>query len=220
MVRPMSNVQPFSQIICEQAADATLRKGERTRLRLMAACAESLEDTPFATLRVADVCTRADVSQGTFYIYFKDKTAVAVETLTAFALHVQEYLGGTAPGAHGLPHAIQLATLRYVQLFQANRGLMRCLLQDTQETAAFQTIYQDLNARWNRRTATAIARYRGTASTPDDLVTAYALSGMVDDFLANLYIRHDPTLLEAIDQGSDPDAVARVLAGIWLAAIQ
>lgn len=215
----MSDILPFNRVLNEQATDTTKRKGERTRLRLMAGCARSLEFQTFAALRVADICAATEVSQGTFYIYFNDKADITGQTLDAFASHIQASLG-SAGRIGGLKNAVRHATLRYAQMFRANRGLMRCLLLGDEDGTQFKAIYQGLNARWNQRTAAAIARHRGTETTPRDLMTAYALGGMVDDLLASLYIRGDPGLLALTGNGDDLDAVVDCLTDIWLAAVR
>ena len=60
------------------------------------------------------------------------------------------------------------------------------------------TIYQGLNRQWYARVAAAIARRRAAmsgdeAASPSDLLpTAYALGGMIDEFLTQLYLRATP----------------------------
>ena len=76
--------------------------------------------------------------------------------------------------------------------------------------------YQDLNRQWYGRMAAAIARRRapsGTVQSPSEwLPTAYALGGMVDEFLSQIHLRRDPALSHLAD---DEAAVADILTDIW-----
>jgi hypothetical protein len=60
--------------------------------------------------------------------------------------------------------------------------------------------------------ASAIARRRGTASAEELLPTAYALGGMIDEFLTQLYLRQDPALTHL---ENDEEAVAELLTELW-----
>lgn len=214
----MQDEAPFSEILSAAADEPGLRKGERTRLRLMAATAGLLQETFFHNLRIVDVCRQAGVSQGTFYLYFKDKMDVATATLSKFAHHVFELMRVAGRGQPDLPAAVHATTLVYVRQFHLNRGLLRCLMQMTEESAQFEEIYRSLNGTWNLRTAEAIARRQGTTggATPEQIMTVYAMGGMVDEFLANLYVRNDPALVE---RAGSPEEVAGLLSRLWIRAV-
>jgi TetR/AcrR family transcriptional regulator, ethionamide resistance regulator len=205
----------FCDLLSARAAGVGLRKGERTRLRLLAATAAILQEEFVHTLRIGDICAAAGVSPGTFYLYFDDKVAITTAMLKGFAQHVFDCLDAAARGANDFEASVQATTLAYVRAFELNRGLFRALMQMTEESASIERVYQRLNRRWNQRTARAIARYRGVMEGPeeDDILRAFALGGMVDEFLANLYVRRDPVLTERL---SSPESVARLLAGLWL----
>jgi AcrR family transcriptional regulator len=207
----------FQRVLAAQARQSRLRKGERTRLRLLAATAAELQRCHVHTLRVTDIAAGAGVAAGTFYLYFRDRGEAAEAMLDAFARHVFEALEAAALPGDGLEASVHATTRAYVHRFAANPGLFRALMQMTETSARFEAIYRELNARWNRRTAAAIARRRGRAAPSEaELLTAYALGGMVDEFLANLYVRRDPTLEARIDS---PDEAAEVLAATWLQAV-
>lgn len=207
----------FERVLAAQAQRPGLRKGERTRLRLLAATAAELQRCYVHTLRVTDIAAGAGVAAGTFYVYFRDRGDAAEAMLDAFARHVFDALeAAAAPGAP-LEASVHATTRAYVELFAGNPGLFRALMQMTETSSRFEAIYRTLNARWNRRTAAAIARRQGrTAPAESDLLTAYALGGMVDEFLANLYVRRDPALDARIDS---PAEAAQVLAATWLRAV-
>lgn len=210
--------QPFSEVLTARAASRDLRKGERTRLRLLAATAAILQEEFLHTLRIGDICAAAGVSPGTFYLYFDDKVEVTTAMLKGFAQHVFGCLDHAARGAGDFEASVRATTLAYVYAFALNRGLFRALMQMSEESASIEAIYQRLNGRWNQRTARAIARYRGAVRGPaeEDVLRAFALGGMVDEFLANLYVRRDPVLTGRL---GSPEAVAHLLADLWLEAL-
>ncbi len=204
----------FAAALTRAAARPSLKKAERTRLRLLAAAAVRLErgDAPGA-LRVADIAAGAGLAHGTFYRYFQDRAA-AVEALVAeFARHLRERLGAVQEGAPASPARVRAATLAYVRLFRANAGLMRCLMDVGRDSAAFRERFQALNRDWAGKVAAAIAQRRARGESAETLLpTAYALGGMVDEFLAQLYLRRDPALAALAD---DEAAVAGLLTGLW-----
>src|SRR5437867_8508264 len=66
-------------------------KADRTRHRLKLGAARVLEAVGYQKMRVSDVCREARVALGTFYNYFEDKRALAVEVMLEFGeeLYVQ-----------------------------------------------------------------------------------------------------------------------------------
>lgn len=207
----------FGDALAAASVADGLRKGERTRLRLLAATADLLQTTFFHSLRVSDICARARVSQGTFYLYFTDKADIVASLLSDFAATVFDALDEASAGAGDAHAAIHAPTLAYVRIFRFNRGLLRCLTQMTEESGEFERIYRDLNAGWNRRAARAIeARLGEVGAAETALAMAYALSSMVDEFLANLYVREDPRLAFLADR---PDEAAAILSRLWYRAV-
>jgi len=55
------------------------RRGRRTRQKLLAAAEDAIGSKGYDQTSIGDITRRAGVAQGTFYIYFADKTAVLVE---------------------------------------------------------------------------------------------------------------------------------------------
>ena len=206
----------YSETLAAASRAPGLRKGERTRLRLLAATADLLQTTFFHALRVTDICSAAQVSQGTFYLYFSDRADIVTRLLTDFAAMVFDTLDA-ASDRDDAYDAVHAPTLAYVHIFRANRGLVRCLTQLTEESTAFEQIYRQLNAGWNRRAARAIAALGdGTQDSANSLAAAYALSSMVDEFLTTVYVRQDPELVFLAD---DTERVAAILSRLWYRAV-
>ncbi len=210
--------RPFCDELAALASGPGIRKGERTRLRLLSATAQLLQEQFVHTVRVGDICATAGVAPGTFYQYFSDKLDVTTAMLAGFVHHLFAHLGKAAEGAEGLAASVHATTLAYVREFEMNRGLFRALMQMTEESERIEAIYQGFNNRWNRRTARVIARCRGVEGPPEeeDILRAFALGGMVDEFLANVYVRRDPALTERLTTSEE---TARLLADLWLDAL-
>jgi AcrR family transcriptional regulator len=203
-----------------RAADSpALGKAERTRLKLLAAVASRLTaGIEESALRVSDIVAEAAVAHGTFYRYFADRRAAVAALLADFVLFLRDRLAESRGGPPGSRARVRAATLTYVRLFRDNAGLMRCLMSLDNEGAGFRTSFHALNRAWNGRVAAAIA-HRGAgfaeavpASAEATLPTAYALGGMIDEFLSQLYLRRDPAL--ALLAG-DEAAIADLLTELW-----
>lgn len=208
------NVQlSFMQALLKAADAPGIRKIQRTRLRLLASIAKQLSDgAEQADMRVADVVAAASLAHGTFYRYFPDLRS-AIEALVGdFAIFLHQQLANSRGGASGSRERVRDATLTYIRVFKANAGLMRCLNSLRREDTAFRKAFLELSRGWNTRMASAIARRRGTASAEEFLPTAYALGGMIDEFLTQLYLRQDPALTHL---ANDEDAVAELLTELW-----
>lgn len=203
----------FMQALLKAADEPGIRKIQRTRLRLLAGIAKQLSDgAEQADTRVADVVAAASLAHGTFYRYFPDLRS-AVEALVGdFAIFLYQQLANSRGGASGSRERVRDATLTYIRVFKANAGLMRCLNSLRREDTAFRKAFLELSRGWNTRMASAIARRRGTASVDEFLPTAYALGGMIDEFLTQLYLRQDPALTHL---ANDEEAVAELLTELW-----
>lgn len=204
----------FPDVLLAAARDNAKRKVERTRLRLLAAIAgEIMRGAGRSDLKVASVTAAADVAHGTFYRYFPDMDGAMKALVEDFAGFLHERLADARQGEPGSRERVRSATLCYTHLFRANAPLMRWLT-GVGIDSAFAVSYRDLNRAWYARMAAAIARRRGgaRASPVAFLPTAYALGGMIDEFLTQLYLRKDPALRHLAGKEG---AVADLLTDLW-----
>lgn len=204
----------FAQALLAGAEDPSARKTERTRLRLLASIArELMAGVERTDLKVAEVTRKADLAHGTFYRYFTDVPAATAAVIELFSAFVAERLAGARDGETGSSDRVRSATLLFARLFRRNAGLMRCLLGLGGESLPFAAAYQRLNRDWYERVAAAIARRRGEeTSAADALAEAYALGGMIDDFLVQVYLRKEPALAHLAD---DEEKIADLLTRLW-----
>lgn len=197
------------------ASSDNRRKGERTRLALLASGCGLLDATPLPALTVASICKAANVAHGTFYLYFADRHAFLADLLAAFIGFVQLAMRREARRAHDRPE--RASTAAYSALFEANPGIMRCLVHHLDEFPEARTAFQRLNREWAETVTRSTERSRRSRGLPalahDELLRrAYALGGMVDQYLAALHLAKDPSLVAI---SADRDAVIDTLTSIW-----
>lgn len=190
-------------------------KGERTRAQLQIAACKVLQDGGPQGLTVAEICKEAGVSNGTFYLYFKDRNALLDSLLRDFVAFLQLAMRAASEReGHDAPRA---ATRAYLRLFEQNSGLMRSLIHPTDGFPEAQAAFQTLNREWIEAVVASVERRQrqeGKTAPPRDelLRRAYALGGMVDQYLSNLLLAKDPAVIEI---SQDRDAVLETLSLLW-----
>ncbi|MDG4647853.1 TetR/AcrR family transcriptional regulator [Roseibacterium sp. SDUM158017] len=189
---------------------AALRKGERTRNDLVVSCARLLADAPFEQLTVSTLCKAAGVAHGTFYIYFANLNAVSAEVLGQFVDHVQlEMRAATRRGGDPTRNA----TGAYMRLFEENAGLMKCLVTGMDAFPEARAAFQRLNHEWARTVVRAARRGGGDARSEAEMMRrAYALGGMVDQYLSALFVTGDPWV-RALSE--DREEVLDLFTDLW-----
>lgn len=204
----------FAKALLAAAEGPALRKVERTRLRLLASLAASLMAGVERTdLKVAEITAKAGLAHGTFYRYFTDMPAATEAMIEDFSAFVHDRISAVRAGETGSRERVLGATLLYARLFRRNAGLMRCLIGLGGEATSFAKSYQRLNRDWYGRVATAIARRRGEKTSHRlFLPAAYALGGMIDEFLTQIYLRKDPALAHL---AGEEEKIAELLTDLW-----
>jgi AcrR family transcriptional regulator len=191
-------------------------KGDRTRQRLRIAAAEVLETEGFQGMKVSDVCERAEVAQGTFYVYFHDKVEIAVDVLIGFIDDLYELAKLVSRGKDDFS-TIRASNLFFIRVYSANRGLMQCHVQMESQEPAFRAEWEPRHKLWRERLARSIERRtRGRISGTTALSVATALEGMVFNFLYTTVVRDDAL---AGDDGSGAEQMADALSLLWYRAV-
>lgn len=193
------------------AADGA-RRSERTRARLRIAACRFLDGRPPGALTVADICKAAGVAHGTFYLYFADRNALLADLLAEFVDFVQQTM--LTFGRAGRSDPVRGATLAYYRLFEQNPGLMKCLVHRLEDFPEAQQAFQRLNREWVDRVVAALRRTRPQIRADDDELTrrAYALGGMIDQYLGALLLSRDPSLAAV---SPDAETVLDTLTELW-----
>jgi TetR/AcrR family transcriptional repressor of nem operon len=191
------------------------QKGQRSRERLKIATARVLEEKGYHAMRVADVTDAAEMAEGSFYVYFKDKADASLTVLTDL---LENFFSLEAPrdGARSVYDSIRLTNRRWLSVCRANAGLMRCILQLGDQEPAFAELSQNANRVWYERVVAGVQRRRGSESKAP-LLAAYMLGGMMDELVRKMIVYPDPQFTKVLEEmGADDDAVADAASLVWL----
>jgi TetR/AcrR family transcriptional regulator, ethionamide resistance regulator len=188
-----------------------MRKRERTRADLLVAGAGFLATQPPERLTVSAICTAAGIAHGTFYLHFSDRNALAGCVLSSFVDFLQAEMRAAArmPG-----DATRNTTAAYMRLFEEHFGLMKCMVVGVDAFPQAQEVFQRLNHEWIETVARAARRRQGAERLSDAelMRRAYALGGMVDQYLTALHVTNDPWVREL---SQDREAVLDMFTDLW-----
>lgn len=195
-----------------QRSPRTERSGRR-RDEILAAARRVFEERGYFDTRVADIVKTIGVSHGTFYTYFSSKD----EALKVLVGQMSEALleACARPAEHyDTPYRALDATIRqFVSSYREWAALLRNLEQAMAYNVEFLAVRQEIRGRFSEQIESLIRRHQGRARDPDGLdpnLAAYALGGMVDDFVHGRYLLGHVV--------GDDEAVA-TLSIIWARAI-
>jgi len=192
------------------------KRGLRTRERLKIAAAKVLEEKGYHNLRVADVTAGAEVAEGSFYVYFTDKTDIALTVLTELLEDFFKLDAKSAPDRTPF-EAIRQTNRRWIAVCRANAGLMRCILQLGDEEPELARLSRRTNRIWYERVARSLKRRKGSVGTSPALFAVYLLGGMMDELVRKLVIYPDTEFHALLQEmKADDDAVADAASVLWL----
>lgn len=191
-------------------------KGDRTRFRLELATIECLEASSYNELKVSDICKAAGVALGTFYVYYTDKEEIACQSMLAFGDALIEHGRASARGGNDY-EAIFRTNRHYINAYRSNARLLRCMVQLEDQVPAFRDAWYQKRLIWIEQVTRSIKRRSALKVKKDVLVqTAYALDGMVSQYLFELFVKQEPMLTQ---YAGDENDIADVLSVLWYRAI-
>jgi AcrR family transcriptional regulator len=191
----------------------TTKRGKATRKRLKEAAILVLERHGYRNMRLQDVAEEADLNFSLFYHYFASKAELTYEILSEF---VESFV---AVDTHNVVRrdpfsAIYAANEIIANVYANSPGMMRCLVHFDEEESKFSDIFRTASLDWHTKIAKSM--HKRFPEIPADeqtlLLVAYALGGMVDNFLFERFVDRNPVLVAAFP---DPSSAARFLAIIW-----
>lgn len=219
----MDGASSYSQSLFDAFQQEGLRKGTRTELRIRWAACELLEKSSLDALKVQDICAHLEIAQGTLYQYFPDRDTLLEKLLQDFVAYLKEKMEAAALHSTHHDESVRLANATYSRLFEQNRGLMKCLLNHYETFPKAKDILQSFNRDWIEMVVDAVKKRRRAsgsgrkASDAELLRRAYALGGMVDQYLSSLYLYGDENITAV---AGDIDDVVRTLTFIWTQAFK
>lgn len=193
------------------------QRGLKTRERLKIAAAKALAEKGYHALRVADVTAGAQVAEGSFYVYFRDKTDIALTVLKELLedfFHLDAKITATPRSPF---EAIRQTNRRWLALCRANAGLMRCILQLGDEEPELSRLSHRTNRVWYERVARSLTRRKTSVGTNPTLLALYLLGGMMDELVRKLIIYPDPEFHALLKETkADDDTIADAASVLWL----
>lgn len=201
----------FAEVLLEDVR--TGKKRERTEAAISAAASRLLDNLPLSALTITEICKSANVAVGTFYIYFSDRNALLEKVLLRFISFIQITMRQAARSAPD-ERRIWITTAAYFDLFAANQGLMRCLVNRSEDAPQAARVFQKLNHEWIARVVASLRRQGQSGDLPEDELfrRAYAMGGMVDQYLTALLLNGDPELARL---SSDREITINTLSDLW-----
>lgn len=215
---PMPPSYSYPQSLAAEAIH--LPKGQRTAQAIRIAACHLLDQSAPQDLTIAAICREAGVANGTFYLYFPDQAQLLDDLLQGFASFLQTRMIDAGHRRRDVP--MRAATQAYVHLFEANRGLMKCLIHHLDAFPAARAAFHRLNGDWIATVVRATRRRHardGRDTLPEAELTrrAYALGGMTDAYLSSLHLSAEPGLVAV---SSDRAAVVATLTTLWERGLQ
>lgn len=173
MTQTPTKPQPHNPI---PIVPATAR-GVATRRKLMDAAEKEFGDKGYHAASVSSITTRADVGQGTFYLYFHSKeeifTTLVREIGHALRKHTAQAVGRASPRLV----AERAGLVAFLEFAQEHPGLYR-IVQECQfvDEAAYREYYERLAKGYAEGLAVATAK--GELTPGDAEVRAWAIMGV------------------------------------------
>ena len=219
MTRTRSHDSGFFQALTQNAEyDPAQKKRERTLARLRLATANCLEQNGYIGLTANDISEEAELSEGSFYVYFKDKREAAASVL----LDYLEFSIGepeSKPQTKNAFEAIRETNRVWIKNAMEHPGLTRSVFQLVDSDPDFAAAYADYNRHWHEKVAKSVKRRRGKttkADSTDVLFEIASLGAMMDEIVRGIFSNGAYAhLLNLVEEDEDGQGLADALSVIW-----
>lgn len=202
----------LTEHLLEAAEEPGLRKGERTRRRVIWAAAIALEKESFAHLAMESIAEIAGVSRGALYQYVGSKEDAAREVLGRL-----QDLTLTMPRSgvftRNPQEAISRTNYYYIDYYEKNAIFMERIHELRELLPDLIAARQLVNRKWADRVMAHVCRHR-TTPMPDYVLRlrVVALECMIDDLMRELFIIRNPDVRALAE---NRQRFARELSNIW-----
>jgi TetR/AcrR family transcriptional regulator, transcriptional repressor for nem operon len=207
-------------VSAKQKSDTTRRKGEKTRDRIRLATIELLNSVGYVDLKVSDICRRAKITAPVLYLYFDGKEPLVRDVLTEF---LSDFMSrSTSSTARSAYRAIYDANLHWLRAARSNAGLMKCLLQFSDQAPEFAKLFAEQSNQWYLRIAQSIIRRFPAARNEVATIhlVLHALGAMMDELTRKIFAGDDKELNQLIGGvAPDDESLAGFLSLIWYRAL-
>lgn len=152
-------------------------RGEATRRKLLAAAEADIGEKGFHVASVSSITTRADVGQGTFYLYFRSKDEIFLNLVGDIGRRVRKHMALAVAGSANRMDAERRGLEAFFEFAQAHPGLYR-IVQESQFVD--ETVYRDYYERLATGYAEDLAEAaeRGELAPGDAVTRAWSIMGI------------------------------------------
>jgi len=152
-------------------------RGEATRRKLLAAAEIEIGEKGFHIASVSSITTRADVGQGTFYLYFHSKDEIFLTLVRDIGARLRKHMALAVNGAADRIIAERRGLEAFFEFAHAHPGLYR-IVQESQfvDESVFREYYERLAERYAEDIAAATAR--GELAPGDAVARAWTIMGI------------------------------------------
>lgn len=152
-------------------------RGEATRQKLLTAAEVEIGGHGFRTASVSLITGRADVGQGTFYLYFHSKEEIFLSLVSDIGRRLRKHMAMAIEGAENRMVAERRGLEAFFEFAQAHPGLYR-IVQESQfvDETVFRNYYERLARGYAEDLAEASAR--GELSPGDPVARAWSIMGI------------------------------------------
>lgn len=206
----------LTELLEAEASETGLRKGERTRRRIVWASAVALEQASFAHLSMDRIAEIAAVSRAALYQYVASKEEAVRLVLLALQDLTLAMPSGGAVGRSPL-EAIIVTNRYYIDYFEKNAVFMERVRELRETLPELIAEKQRVNRRWAERVLAHAVQHRPSPLDPARLkLRIFAMECMVDDILREIFVIRNPDIIAA---AADREALIQELSAIWFKAL-
>lgn len=152
-------------------------RGEATRRRLLTAAEEEFGSKGYHGASVSSITQRADIAQGTFYLYFRSKEEMFVTLVRDIGHQLRAHAAQAIAGTTHRLEAERVGLKAFLQFTAKHRGLYR-IVQESQfvDPEIFREYYETLAEGYAG--ALAAAARKGELTEGDAATRAWSLMGI------------------------------------------
>lgn len=175
MARPPRSPRPAKP--AKTPLEPVTARGEATRRKLLAAAEEEFGTRGYHGASVTSITQRANVAQGTFYLYFHTKEELFLNLVEDIGHQLRAHSAQAIAGARNRIDAERLGFEAFFDFTTKHRNLYR-IVQESQfvDATVFRNYYEKLADGYCK--ALDLAAGKGELSPGDPQVRAWALMGI------------------------------------------
>jgi len=198
------------------------RKSTRTKKLLELAAAQVLEEKGFHDMRVIDITNKADVSEATFYTYYKDRREITLIVLSDFL--AQSPLKQSISQIENCSAFDALVQMNrgWFGAYRSNAKLTYYLLQFGDQDPDFAPVLQKHHEDIGRLILSNVIQLQAKKPIEKQVVRLliFALGAMMDEVARHLFVFPHPKSLALLDDlDMDIEQLVHALSVIWHRAL-